>query len=191
MEVCEDGDVLDTVAKPDGDGAERISSGEVEALFLRFRPALLRFFERRAFAPADAEDMTQEVFLRITRLRGTQELWQPAGFLFQVAANVMRDRFRRDSARQQRQHIAFDDAEFEVHHAPSEEAVYEQRESLLHFLASVRELTPKCRMVFLLHKYEEMTYAEIARKLGVSVSAIEKHMMNAIRHIRQSRNDSP
>lgn len=180
--------MAETVAKADEGDAGRISGREVEALFLRFRPALLRFFERRAFAQADAEDMTQEVFLRITRLCSTQALWQPAGFLFQVAANVMRDRIRRDNARHQRMHVDVDDAELDVH-APSEEAVYEQREALAGFMAALAELTPKCRMVFLLHKYEEMSYSDIARQLGVSVSAIEKHMMNAIRHIRRHRSD--
>lgn len=168
------------------DGGERISATEVTELFNQFRPALLRFFERRSFSPPDAEDMTQEVFLRITRLDGERRIWQPAGFLFQTAANVMRDRLRRDAVRHRNEHVCYDDVDA-GDEVPSEEAVYEERETLGRFIAALEELTPKCRMVFLLHKYEGLSYSEVAKRLGVSVSAIEKHMMNAIRHIKRLR----
>jgi RNA polymerase sigma-70 factor (ECF subfamily) len=178
--------MVGSVQNTDGAGRERISSAEVTALFNQFRPALLRFFERRSFSPPDAEDMTQEVFLRITRLGGAREIWQPAGFLFQTAANVMRDRLRRDAVRHRNEHVCYDDVDA-GDEAPSEEAVYEEREALSRFIAALEELTPKCRMVFLLHKYEDLSYSDIARRLEVSVSAIEKHMMNAIRHIKRRR----
>lgn len=175
-----------TVPHSDKPGEDRISESEVTALFNEFRPALIRFFERRSFPLPDAEDMTQEVFLRITRLNGKREIWQPAGFLFQTAANVMRDRLRRDAVRHRNDHVSYDDVDA-GDEAPSEEAVYEEREALSRFIAVLEELTPKCRMVFLLHKYEGLSYSDIARQLDVSVSAIEKHMMNAIRHIKRWR----
>lgn len=175
-----------TVPHTDKAGEDRISGSEVTALFNEFRPALIRFFERRSFSTPDAEDMTQEVFLRITRLGAKKEIWQPSGFLFQTAANVMRDRLRRDAVRHRNDHVCYDDVDT-GDEAPSEEAVYEEREALNRFIAALEELTPKCRMVFLLHKYEGLSYSEVAKRLGVSVSAIEKHMMNAIRHIKRWR----
>lgn len=178
-----------TSTVPGTDGEKRgggISSSEVAALFNEYRPALIRFFERRSFPTPDAEDMTQEVFLRITRLNGKREIWQPAGFLFQTAANVMRDRLRRDAVRHRNDHVCYDDVDA-GDEAPSEEAVYEEREALYRFIAALEELTPKCRTVFLLHKYEGLSYSEVAQRLGVSVSAIEKHMMNAIRLIKRWR----
>lgn len=172
-----------------GGTAGSVSGREMEALFMRLRPALLRFFERRTQAPEDAEDMTQEVFLRITRLCDTQPVWHPEGFLFQTAANVLRDRGRRESVRQRWRHrlrriMRADDTE-----VPSEESLYEEKETAMLFLAALSELTPKCRMIFLLHKYEGLSYSEIALRFGVSVSAIEKHMARALRHIRKRREE--
>lgn len=161
----------------------QLSGVEVAALFKRFQPALVRFFERRSFTPADAEDLTQEVFVKITRLDRSVNIWQPEAFLFQIAANVLRDRLRRDSARHRDRHVEFD-VEVDGNEVPSEESVYEGRESLQRLLAALQGLTPKCRTMFVLHKYEGLSYSEIALRYDVSVSAVEKHMINAMKHLR-------
>lgn len=161
----------------------QLSGAEVAALFRRFQPALVRFFERRSFTPADAEDLTQEVFVKITRLDQSASIWQPEAFLFQIAANVLRDRLRRDNARHRDQHVEFD-VEMDGNEAPSEESVYEGREALQRLLTALGELTPKCRTMFILHKYEGLSYSEIALRYDISVSAVEKHMINAMKHLR-------
>ena len=46
------------------------------------------------------------------------------------------------------------------------------------------ELPERTRVVFLLHRFEELKYAEIARRLEISVSSVEKHMMEAMRQIK-------
>ncbi len=140
----------------------------------RFRPMLVRFFQRRLADVAEAEDLTQEVMIRLFR----------QGYLFQVAANVLRDQFRKDSARHRDKHETLDDAT-PVGEAPSEELVYGDREMLKRLVAALEELTPKCRTIFLLHRYEGLGYSEIARRLGVGQSAIEKHMMHAIKHLHR------
>ncbi len=161
----------------------QLSGDDVAALYQRFRPALVRFFERRSFTPADAEDMTQEVFVKITRLDPSANIWQPEAFLFQIAANVLRDKLRRDTARHRDQHVEFD-GEVDSPEAPSEESVYEGRESLQRLLAALGELTPKCRAMFILHKYEGLSYSEIASRYDVTVSAVEKHMINAMKYLK-------
>lgn len=161
----------------------QLTGVEVAALFRRFQPALLRFFERRSFTPADAEDLAQEVFVKITRLEPSANIWQPEAFLFQIAANVLRDKLRRDAARHRHRHVEFD-GDMEGPEVPSEESVYEGRESLQRLLAALTGLTPKCRTVFVLHKYEGLSYSEIARRYGITVSAVEKHMINAMKHLR-------
>lgn len=162
---------------------ERFSSVEVAALFKRLRPALVRFFERRSFSLADAEDLTQEVFIKLTRLDESANIWQPEAFLFQVAANVLRDKLRRDTARCRNDHVSFDETMTD-HEEPSEESVYEGMESLQRMLTALLQLTPKCRTVFVLHKYEGLAYSEIARRFGISVSAVEKHMIHAVKHLK-------
>lgn len=50
-------------------------------------------------------------------------------------------------------------------------------------LAAIEAMPPRRREVFLLHRVEELTYAQIARQLGVSLKAIEKHMFLAMRQL--------
>jgi RNA polymerase sigma factor (sigma-70 family) len=164
---------------------EQLTGAQVAALFARFRPALVRFFERRSFSAADAEDLTQEVFVKITRLEQSTSIWHPEAFLFRIAANVLRDRVRREAARHRDDHVALDESTTDGGEEPSEESVYEGRESVRRLLAALAQLTPKCRSIFLLHKYEGLSYSEVARRFDISVSAVEKHMIHAIKHLKQ------
>lgn len=50
---------------------------------------------------------------------------------------------------------------------------------------ALEALSPKCRTVFSLSRYEELSYAEIAGQLDISVKAVEKHMGKALKHMRQ------
>ena len=101
------------------------------------------------------------------------------------AANLLRDRFRRERSHHTGLHDPLDDS---LHELPSEEPgtddVYASRERLERLLSALDELSPRCRQVFLLQRYEGMTYTAIARQLQVSVSAVEKHMMRALLHLQ-------
>ena len=67
----------------------------------------------------------------------------------------------------------------------SPERVYSGREELGCLLTGLRELPERTRNVFLLARLENMKQAEIARRLGVSVSGVEKHLARAIAHLSQ------
>lgn len=147
--------------------------------FQRLRPSLLRFFRRRLGQGADVEDMVQEVFMHLARQDGAAQIRDPERYVFRVATNVLRDRLRRNAVRHHGEHVSLDEVE-SLGEAPSEEQVYADRELLRQVLETLAELTPKCRTSFLLHRFEGLSYSEIARRLGVSRSAIEKQMMHVI-----------
>jgi RNA polymerase sigma factor (sigma-70 family) len=181
-----DGEVMVDRAHParDGAAATGLADAEVAALYQRYRPALLRFFERRGFAISDAEDLTQEVFIKISRLDSSAELWEPQGFLFRVAGNVLKDQVRRNQVRHVQDHVALDDEAERLEDPGDTEAAYERHETLTRLMQLMHGLTPKCRAVLLLNKYEGLSYAEIAQRFGISVSAVEKHMIHALKHLR-------
>ena len=52
------------------------------------------------------------------------------------------------------------------------------------FLEALDQLPPRCRQVFLLQRYDDLTYTSIAKRLSISVSAVEKHMMRALLHFQ-------
>ncbi|MDB5455663.1 MAG: polymerase sigma factor [Caulobacter sp.] len=166
-----------------GDSASiAAESGEALAdIGAGFIPALRAFFSRRAPAN-DVEDLVQEVLLRIQKRQPVHVVRNAEGYLFEVAANVLIDRSRRDRSRRRGDHCEFT----EFHHPIDEmspERVLLGREEMARALAALQELPERTRRVFVLVRFEEMSYKLVARRLGVSVSAVEKHVMKALRHL--------
>jgi RNA polymerase sigma factor (sigma-70 family) len=149
--------------------------------FSRHLSGIRAFFATRV-PSCDVDDMIQEVALRMQVRRERSEITNHQAYLFQVAHSVLTDRARRDQVRHRADHAALE----EIHH-PVEECsplrVLEGREQLALLLEALKELPDRTRQAFVLHRFEEMSYAAIARHLGVSVSAVEKHIMKAIRHL--------
>jgi RNA polymerase sigma factor (sigma-70 family) len=179
MSLPSESDTDDSPAH-DASTAPDTAAGVDPALLERLRPSLMRFFRRRRGTDVDTEDLVQEVFVRLARHAGGEEvIRQPERYVFRVATNVLRDRLRRGAVRRSGDHVTLSDPEI-VGEAPSAEQVHQGRELLERVLAVLDELTPKCRTTFLLHRFEGLSYSQIARRLGVSRSAIEKQMMHVI-----------
>jgi RNA polymerase sigma-70 factor (ECF subfamily) len=151
--------------------------------------ALERFLTRKLDNPADAAEVAQEAFIRLYRLENPEELDNARAFLFQVASNLAVDQLRRRSL-----HYRFlrDEspayAEGEVTEGgldtASPEHILSSREKLQRIYQAVDELPEKCRQAFLLHRASGLSYSEIARELGVSVSSVEKYILQALKHCR-------
>ncbi len=155
----------------------------IDMLAWRYRSSLVRYFLLHLGSREDAEDLAQEVFVRFAQQKSTQPIANFEAFLFRIAANLLRDRFRRNKTHRVQLHFPIDECTSEqLGEAPSEERVCEEQEQLRVFLQALEELPPKCRAVFLLQRYEGMSYSAVAQHLGVSVSAVEKHMMKALLH---------
>lgn len=162
-----------------GSASALARAGFDPALLQRLRPSLLRFFVRRSRSAADAEDLVQEVFVHLARHTGGEPIRYPERYVFRIATNVLRDGIRRGAVRRSDDHVPLQDVETGGE-APSAERVYQGEKLLEQVLAVLDELTPKCRATFLLQRFEGLSYSQIARRMGVSRSAIEKQMMHAI-----------
>jgi RNA polymerase sigma-70 factor (ECF subfamily) len=154
----------------------------VVALSKEFRPVLYRYFRRRRLPEKDIEDATQEVFMRLSRRQGLAGMANVAGYLFETAASVAIDQRRRASARQSDAHETYDDQFHAVADHPTDHLL-EGRESLELLLSALLELPERTRNVFLLARLEHMRHAEIARRLGISISAVEKHVLKAMAYV--------
>jgi RNA polymerase sigma-70 factor (ECF subfamily) len=155
----------------------------IDMLAWRYRSSLVRYFLLHLGSLEDAEDLAQEVFVRFAQQKSAQPIVNFEAFLFRIAANLLRDRFRRNKTHHVQAHFPIDECTSEqLGEAPSGERVYEEQEKLHAFLQALEELPPKCRAVFLLQRYEGMSYSAVAQHLGISVSAVEKHMMKALLH---------
>lgn len=159
----------------------------LEELARKYREALLRFFTKRLGSAVDAEDLTQEVFMRLVRHKDRTSIRHMEAYLFQTASNLVRDHARRNATHRVSDHVPFDDVYHDGHFedrpegaVPSEERVYEGREAIEAFLSVLAEMPPRRRTVFLMHRFQGDSYGAIATKLGISVSVVEKHMMKAL-----------
>lgn len=153
----------------------------LDALSRRYRGALTAFFRRRA--PnwrQDSEDLTQEVFLRLARREGEGGIERAEQYLFQIARSVLVDNARRHIVRNTVCHETYDELEHAVEDF-SPERVLDGKEQIALVLSALDNLPDNVRAAFVLHRFEELTYVEIAVRLGVSVSSIEKYMIRALK----------
>lgn len=147
-------------------------------------PAVRRFVAKRADA-AEIDDLVQEVALRMHLREGDVPVANLEGYVFQVARSVLTDHARRGQTRARANHVPLE----EFHHpveVRSPERVLVSRERLRQLVTAVGTLPERTRQAFVLHRFEEMSYAAIARHMGISVSAVEKHIMKAIRILTAS-----
>lgn len=160
----------------------------IEALDARFRTSLERYFSRRIRDRAETDDMIQEVFLRLVKRGSLDNVDRLGGYVFETASSVLMDRLRRRRSRQEERHEEFDgqvhgDVDF------SPERVLIGRETLARATAVLLELPERTRVIFVLRRLEGMRYLDIAARLGISVSAVEKHMERAMAHLVQRLGD--
>ena len=146
-----------------------------------YRGPLNAYFERRVRSRAEAEDLTQEVFLRLVRRSDAEVLENPEAFLFRTAVNLLRDRSRRDRTFQN--HLAETELRQDRFEGISPERVLDSRQALRIALRSLDELDERTRDAFILHRLEGLKYAEIAELFGVSVSSVEKYIIKALAHV--------
>ncbi|SFG29500.1 RNA polymerase sigma-70 factor, ECF subfamily [Novosphingobium sp. CF614] len=156
----------------------------LEQLSRHFRGSLLRYFGRRTKDMADREDMVQEVFVRLIRRGGTSALAHEnlSGYVFETASSVLKDRLRKHVTHRVEAHEPFDsDRHSDVDFSP--EHVLLGKERLARATAVLLELPERTRVIFVLRRLEGMRFNEIAARLGISVSAVEKHMQRAVTHL--------
>lgn len=120
------------------------------------------------------EDLAQDTFLRLVASPSAEEVRHPKALLVTVATNVARDA-RRRQARQGGVHVSLDVAyaENEPWSAPDQDAALLLKQIIL-------SMPPLYRDVFLLSRFEDLTYGEIAQRLDLSVKTVEWRMSKAL-----------
>lgn len=145
-----------------------------------FIKPLRAFFGARAHRD-DVDDLVQDVLIRMHN-RPPEEIQNLDSYIFQVAMNVLRDAYRRDRVRLKTYHCEL----LENSHPLDEfspERIVRAREELRHTIAAMSELPEKTRDVLVLLRWEGLTYPQVAERLSISVSAVEKHVTRSMRHL--------
>ena len=165
------------------------ADGDLVQLNRRFRPALMAFFLRRISNHAEAEDLTQEVFARLVHLT-PGELNQADAYIFQIAANLLRDRGRREKVREAYCFGVLASEGLGVEPIDPDR-VLAGRQSLGQVAAALREVPERTRSIFILSRIEQMRKRDIAETYGISTSAVDKHLMKAMAHLWKRVGSNP
>ena len=166
-------------AAPPSEGTQR--DEDLRAWMAQYGPALRRYFLRRAEA-GEADDLVQEVFVKLQARGTTSDIDNVERYLFRTAASVLADRYRQPGWRwgAQEQLDAADPLVDEV----SPERIVIGRQAIGSIVTALEELPPRSAQAFFLVRFEQMTQEEAARRMGISVKAVEELMRRAFRHLR-------
>jgi RNA polymerase sigma-70 factor (ECF subfamily) len=174
----------------DGSGGSERTNDLLDA-YLSKRDDLVRFFAARLRSLSAAEDLIQDLYVRVASLDPAQRVENPSAFLYRLASNLMLDRLRsdrrsgaRDSAWLQSQTVEVGGQG--VADEPSAEQSVAAKQRLARVGRAIAALPPKTRRAFELHKLEGLTQEDTARALGVSRKTVEKQISAALQRLLAS-----
>jgi RNA polymerase sigma-70 factor (ECF subfamily) len=166
-------------------GAGRPTDPLIE-IYLDRRQNLVRFFAARTGSMAVAEDLAQELYVKIATRDTAVTAENPVALIYRIANNVMLDRARgearavaRDAAWRRVVHVTVGEEDV-AELVPADDAVA-SRQRLRQLVEAAGDLPPQQQRAFRLHKLEGKSHAETARVMGISVKSVEKHVSAALK----------
>lgn len=150
---------------------------DIYSMYTRHRFALLRLAKKYMVPGSDPEDVVQESLVRAFSAETKREILNPKAFLFQVTRNTALAELRNKKNSLIEKH-----ADLDTHLIYKEAPVSDPAEQLdakrklRVFTEAVAQLPPKCRQAFLLRRVDGLSYKQIANRMNISVSAVEKHV---------------
>jgi RNA polymerase sigma factor (sigma-70 family) len=169
-------------------GAPVPSQSGLSQLCLALRGDLKRFLRARGNSDADAEDILQDLFLRIEDT-ATGPIRSPKAYLYQMANNLAHTRRRAETRRQSRDAdwIEARQANGEADAAPDQSETLAARDELARVEACLSSLPKRTAFIFRQFRIEGATQKDIATELGISLSAVEKHLQRAYKVVLDFR----
>lgn len=136
-----------------------------------FWEGLLQQINKRVRRKDDAEDLLQSAYLRFISYPNNQKIENVQGFLVRTAINIDVDNYRRE------RFLARAAPEIRKgNEDPLQDEILAARTSLKRAEDGLAQLHPRTREILLMHRLENLKYREIAERLNISQSAVEKHI---------------
>jgi len=162
----------------------------IDELDRRFRQPLARYFSKRIRESYDIDDLVQEVFIRLLHREALVDVDHLEAYVFQTAANVIRDRIRRRIVRHASGHESLENCEIPANDFSPERVLQSTQLLDLAFKALI-ELPERTRQVFVLRLYEGLKQDQIAASLGMSVDGVRFHLRRAKEHLAKALGQNP
>ena len=166
-------------------------AGAFEALYRRHKGALYRFVARSVRDRATAEELYQEIWMRVIEARGRYEVQAKfTTWLYAIAHNRLVDHWRKRGLTL----VSLDQEEAGqappaagAHYEP--QAQLEAKQGIERFVRALEALPPAQREAFLLHEESGMSVAEIARATGANEEAAKSRLRYALSKLKQAIGD--
>ena len=159
----------------------------VERLFRSQQMRLRTYLNTYVGNQDTAADLVQETFLRFMEKSDGTRINSAISYLYRIAANLAMDHLRREK-RHQTKRMVPEQLAYAVANTPQPDKVTDTREKIERLRSAVQELPALTRQVLVLCRLQFLTYAEVATKLGISESSVQKHLTKALQHIKQNVN---
>jgi RNA polymerase sigma-70 factor (ECF subfamily) len=150
------------------------------------RPALVKYFKRKTGNQAEAEDLAQDVLVRALTHARWKSPSEAKGYIFRTAVNRWRDRMRRRLT--QGKTVSWEEAVSERQGVENPtERVLVVREEFVQVLQLLDAMSERTQAVLMLIKLERMKAATVAEMLGISESAVNKHLAKGLARLAALR----
>lgn len=153
-------------------------------LYLRHIAALRGFLAARIGCRETAGELAHESFVRLMTSERGEAILDARAFLFRIADNLAIDHWRANPVRPE----LFSDIADHTHlasEAPGPERHAAARQQLDRLRRAVEGLPPRCQDIFVRHKFDGCSQLAIAAEFGISLNAVEKHLVRALVRLRQ------
>ncbi|MGH7945088.1 MAG: RNA polymerase sigma factor [Opitutaceae bacterium] len=146
--------------------------------------AKLRSYLVGVALPADIDDLVQESYARLLRMREAGRVRSPRGLLFTMARNAAHDLFRRRGTAGTMP-ITENELLNVIDEKPGTAEIVSRRQEIELLAAAIDALPERCRAVFILRQFENLSQREIAARLGIAEHTVESQLTKALRRCEE------
>jgi RNA polymerase sigma factor (sigma-70 family) len=164
--------------------------GGLRSHYEMLQPKLRRLLTARLGSPADAEDLMQDLWIKLAQIP-SGPVANPSAYLHKMALNLANDLVR-SRMRQRGREAAWSDVmiaepnSVAVDPSPSPETALAANMQLDLLMRAIRTLPERAQQVFRRHRIDGASHAEVAAEFGISKSAVEKNMATAMKHLMRA-----
>ena len=151
---------------------------EITALYQDYNETLVRYLAIRLRSRQDAVEVAQEAYIRLIRRKNLKDIDCFQSFLFRTATNISID-LQRQRARQAKNFASSKFLLGDIDEITPERTL-NARQKISALKEVLEDLPPKCREAFMLYKFKNLEHAEIAKKMGLSVSSVRKYIARGL-----------
>ncbi|PCI03004.1 MAG: RNA polymerase subunit sigma-70 [Hyphomicrobiales bacterium] len=159
----------------------------ISAVLIENYDEIVKRLRWRVGRVVDPEDIMQDAFIKLQALSADVKIDNPRSYVLRVTYNMALDHIRHRQV-QTRYFSALGERDFELD-APSPEQITDYRQRLNMLEEVIKELPARQREVFFMQRFDGLSHVEIAHRLGISRSAVEKLSMKALAKCRERLSD--